>query len=472
MATYFISYKRQSEAIVETLAADIEALGHDTWFDRELSGGQAWWDQILGEIRNCEVFAFALAPEALSSAACMREYQYAADLGKTILPVRVAVALSPTLLPPALSALQLVDYTKRDIDTVLRLARAVIHVPPPKPLPDPLPEPPELPLSYLGRLQEQVSATSDLSFQEQSALVVDLKVALRDPETHQDARTLLETLKERRDLYARISREIDEILAGTPSPPPASAGSRAKQSTEIEPGTAKVNPSDGLAYVWIPPGKFQMGCVPGDDKCSGEEKPQHPVEITKGLWMSSTAVTVTAYKGFVGATSRAMPEAPDFNPNWEKGDHPIVNVNWHDAEAYCKWANGRLPTEAEWEYAARGGKEGLKYPWGNEISPQNAKYGPQVGTVPVGSYPANGFGLYDMAGTVVEWGNDWYKEDYYSSSPAQDPPGPSEGTERVLRGGSWGNFIPRYLRCSYRYRLVPVYGLHLIGFRCVREVIP
>ncbi len=215
MAAYFISYNRQSEAIVKTLAADIEALGHDAWFDREISGGQAWWDQILAQIRTCEVFVFALAPEALNSTPCTREYQYAADLGKPILPVLVAEGVSTNLLPPALSAVQFVDYRQREVDAAFRLARAINHLPSPKPLPDPLPEAPELPISYLGRLQEQVATAAHLSFEQQSALLFDLKRSLRDPETHDDARTLIERLKKRRDLLASISEEIDEILAGT-----------------------------------------------------------------------------------------------------------------------------------------------------------------------------------------------------------------------------------------------------------------
>ncbi len=236
-------------------------------------------------------------------------------------------------------------------------------------------------------------------------------------------------------------------------------------------GTIKQNPEDQLDYIWIPPGKFQMGCVPNDTECEADEKPQHPVKITKGFWMSSTAVTVTAYKRFVAATRHQMPEAPEFNPNSEKDDHPIVRVNWHDAEAYCEWAGGRLPTEAEWEYAARGDKEGLKYPWGNELSSQNAKYDSRDGTAPVGSYPANGFGLYDMTGNVWEWVADWYEENYYVSSPARDPEGPSAGRGRVLRGGAW-DIVPVYLRASYRCGVGPVSWWNDIGFRCAREVFP
>ena len=130
MANIFVSYNRQSEAIVKTLAEDLEALAHTVWFDQELSGGQVWWDQILGEVRDCDVFVFALAPEALDSMACKLEYGYAADLGKPILPVLVAEGVAMNLLPPALSQLQIVDYQKQDRDAALSLARAFTAVPP------------------------------------------------------------------------------------------------------------------------------------------------------------------------------------------------------------------------------------------------------------------------------------------------------------------------------------------------------
>jgi hypothetical protein len=149
MSKVFISYIRQSEAIARNLANDIEALGHTAWFDQELSGGQIWWDQILATIRNCDVFVFVLDSEAMNSSACKSEYSYAADLGKSILPVLVSEGVSTKLLPPALSQIQFVDYRKRERDDVLRLARAFTTVPPPNPLPDPLPPAPEVPLSYL-----------------------------------------------------------------------------------------------------------------------------------------------------------------------------------------------------------------------------------------------------------------------------------------------------------------------------------
>jgi chaperonin GroEL len=233
MANIFISYNRQSKEITEALVNDIEALGHTAWHDQELSGGHVWWDQILAKVRGCDVFVFVLDPAALNSTACKREYAYAADLGKPILPILVSDGVSTNLLPPALARIQFVDYRKPDRQAALRLARAFTAVPSSKPLPDPLPLPPEAPTSYLGGLTQQVEMTSTLSYQQQSALLVDLRKGLRDPKTTDDTRALLERLRQRHDLFATIAEEIDDLVGSPMQAPsvrprtgPSSAGTK------------------------------------------------------------------------------------------------------------------------------------------------------------------------------------------------------------------------------------------------------
>ena len=227
------------------------------------------------------------------------------------------------------------------------------------------------------------------------------------------------------------------------------------------------NPKDGLRYVWIPPGSFMMGCSPGDDECFDEEKPSHQVTISKGFWIGQTEVTAGAYKRFAAATVRQMPPVPEFNIGWAYENMPMVNVSWNDARDYCAWAGGRLPTEAEWEYAARGGSTDARYGNIDEIAwhIDNSRYH----THDVAQKRANGFGLFDVLGNVWEWVNDWYDDNYYQNSPSHDPPGPTSGWgPRVLRGGSWFN-SPRDVRVSYRKWYLPATRQFNVGFRCGRD---
>ena len=212
MANVFVSYSRHSEGVARILVEDIGALRHTVWYDQDLSGGQAWWDRILGMIRDCDVFVFVLDPPSLDSTACQSEYSYAADLGKPILPVLVTGGVAVNLLPPALAQIQFVDYRQQDRGAALELATALSSIASAPPLPDPLPAPPEAPISYLGSLKQQIETKSTLSYENQTALVIEIKKSLRDPCTTDDARAILERFRERPDLFAIIADEIDDLL--------------------------------------------------------------------------------------------------------------------------------------------------------------------------------------------------------------------------------------------------------------------
>jgi serine/threonine protein kinase/formylglycine-generating enzyme required for sulfatase activity len=223
------------------------------------------------------------------------------------------------------------------------------------------------------------------------------------------------------------------------------------------PGEGKVNLADGQRYVWIPPGTFLMGCSPGDNECNDDENSAHAVTISKGFWMGQTEVTVGAYRRFT---------TPSGNGG---GDQPVANVTWNDAVAYCRRAGGRLPTEAEWEYAARAGTAGARYGNLDNVAWHTGNSGGRVHTV--AQKAPNAFLLYDMLGNLREWVADWYGDKYYGASESRDPSGPPIGESRVVRGGSW--FInPGVARVSYRRGLPPGFRGNDQGFRCVREVIP
>lgn len=179
------------------------------------------------------------------------------------------------------------------------------------------------------------------------------------------------------------------------------------------------------------------------------------------------------------------PEGPSSSVA-DRGDHPVVHVSWYDADAFCRWAGVRLPTEAEWECAARGGLEGHHFPWGDDLEPagthrMNVFQGtfPQhdsgedgwVGTCPVGTFPANGLGLHETTGNVWEWCADWYAADYYARSPAVSPSGPDTGTARVQRGGSYlchASYCRRY-RVDSRGASTPDSSAGNVGFRVAAD---
>ncbi|MGE0441967.1 MAG: toll/interleukin-1 receptor domain-containing protein [Gemmatimonadales bacterium] len=236
MPSIFISYAREDQEAAQSLADDLTALGQQPWLDQALTGGQAWWNAILGAIRTSDVMAFAISARSLESVACKRELGYAVSLRKPILPVLVADGVVIELLPPALAEMQFVDYRSADRDALRALARAVANLPSGGPLPEPLPPEPGTPISYLGSIAEEVESTDALTFEDQSSIVLRLKGSLRGPEAG-PARTLLAKLRTRGDLYARIAEEIDSLLgrsapgmraaqpapassATSPSPPP------------------------------------------------------------------------------------------------------------------------------------------------------------------------------------------------------------------------------------------------------------
>jgi formylglycine-generating enzyme required for sulfatase activity len=273
-------------------------------------------------------------------------------------------------------------------------------------------------------------------------------------------------------------------------------------------------------------GAFLMGAGPGEGFPQDGEGPVREVRVSP-FAIDATAVSNRRFARFVEATGHVteaerfgwsfvfwmlLPE--DFPPtrgvvglewwrqvhgaDWRRPegpgsslagreDHPVVHVSWADAAAYAAWAGGRLPTEAEWEYAARGGLEGRRYPWGDELEPGgehrcniwqgdfprvNTGADGWVGTAPAGAFAPNGFGLHHMAGNVWEWCADWFSPDFHVGGPREDPTGPPAGAARVQRGGSYlchASYCNRY-RVAARMSQTPDSTSGNVGFRCVRPL--
>ena len=301
-------------------------------------------------------------------------------------------------------------------------------------------------------------------------------------------------------------------LTVPPTSTPAATPVRTTATPTPNPGigVTPVSDQDGMVMAYVPAGTFLMGSTDADQNAEGDEKPQHSVYLD-AFYISQYPVTNEQFSRFVAATGYRT-DAAKAGSGWiwtegawklvagaewrhpggtgssimDKMDHPVVQVTWNDANAYCLWAGKRLPTEAEWEKAARG-TDGQSYPWGNsapdgqklnfcdancEIDWRDASVDDgYMNTSPVGHYEAgkSPYGVYDMAGNVWEWVADWYQDDSYRQAPERNPKGPDSGDKRVTRGGSWYN-LPWLGRAAFRTGLAPDVRDYSIGFRCVLPV--
>ncbi len=250
----------------------------------------------------------------------------------------------------------------------------------------------------------------------------------------------------------------------------------------------------------IPAGDFLMGAADAEE----DERPVHHVFVSE-FFIGRFPVTQDEYARFVRATGHPPPAIRELpmitlagrdalfrelaTPyEWDRdqppaghGSHPVVLVTYEDAVAYFGWLSdvlgrvARLPTEAEWERAARAGVDGQRYPWGNDIDASRGNFlvdsanKRERGTRPTGTYAPNAYGLYDVSGNVWEWVSDWYSADYYGMGEMRDPRGPEFGTMRIVRGGSWVNDDVSMLRCAYRHKVPPDTYAYSVGFRVVCE---
>jgi formylglycine-generating enzyme required for sulfatase activity len=284
-----------------------------------------------------------------------------------------------------------------------------------------------------------------------------------------------------------ITRRPTQTPSAVPSPTPLSSPTAvptkrpAPEGLPLEGavGDTWTRPVDNMVMVYVPGGTFQMGTDEGDPGVQDDEVPRHPVTLA-GFWIDQTEVTNRQFAHCVADGGCVAPFAPvldrhqAYYGNSAFDAFPVISVSWLHAHEYCRWAGGGLPTEAQWEFAARG-PQGRTYPWGDE--PPNdtlLNYAKAINdTTPVGSYPAGASwaGALDMAGNVYEWVADWYGR--YPSEPQTDPSGPLRGIGHVLRGGSWfdgaefARSANRYvIREAYRDYTVPTgHGFNL-GFRC------
>ncbi|MBS1877766.1 MAG: SUMF1/EgtB/PvdO family nonheme iron enzyme [Acidobacteria bacterium] len=395
MADIFLSYSQKDKDRVRLLAAALLQEGFSVWWDPKIRGGVQFVDVIERELNGARCVLVVWTADSTAS-----NWVYAEatrGLNRNILvPARMECVV-PKLPFDSLQTCDLADWAGA------RETEGFAHL--------------------VGSIREVLSQTVKPPARESGA---------EEPRPEQQGQPL--------DDSSNVQGSAPLVeTADRPSAP--------------SPGATRVNPIDGLTYVWIPSGEFMMGASENDREARANERPAHRVTLPRGFWMGQTPVTV-------GAFARFQKKEPEANP-----DLPQVNVTWNEAVEYCKWAGMRLPTEAEWEYAARAGSAAPRYGELSAVAWYDSNSGGR--RQPVRGKQANAWGLYDSLGNVWEWVADWYGP--YSRDVALDPKGPQTGDSRVLRGGSWSH-SPTFVRVSVRGWYGPAVRRDDIGFRCAGEL--
>jgi formylglycine-generating enzyme required for sulfatase activity len=426
----FISYSSQDKELADRVCAALESAGFSCWIaPRNIEEGADYPRAIVQAITAAKSMVVLLTTHALASPHVLSEIGHAFNARKRMLPVRLVSSNLPPDFDYFLSTQQWLDASQGFTDqTLKRLIEAVSG-------------------SLAGDHEADIAAQR----RKKKVLVAAAAVVFLA------AVGILG--------YWRMVRRPALDPAGTASvlPTPTTTGAEPLARTaEIKTAEIKtaVNPKDGQKYVWIRPGTFTMGCSAGDNECKDDEKPAHRVEIPAGFWLAQTEVTKAAYRKAAPAKASKI-----------TGDAalPIQGLSWPEAKAYCGATGGRLPTEAEWEYAARGGTQEAYY----DVPSKIAWYAKNSGGLPhpVGMKEPNQFGLYDTLGNVSEWVLDRYynKYDVEADAVGTHIDLPLAGNaSAVSRGGFWDGELPS-IRVSHRAEQPNDEGVETAGLRCAND---
>ena len=432
----FISYASADKAIADRVCETLERSGVSCWIaPRDIPAGMDYPAAIVEAVQSVRVLVLVLTEHATGSPHILSEVGHAFSGKKRIIPFRLSGGPLPEDLEYFLSVTQWLDAPEGCTDVNLKrltdatqealAGRKTVHGPAP-----------------VQRARWLAVAGTIVALAVGTATVVYWK-------SHRaggGANAIPPGV-----VTSTPSRIVSE---SGPEAAPVVAPAHAQQKTWL-------NPADGQTYVWIPPGEFTMGCSEGDSECGDDEKPTRPVSIDKGFWLGQTEVTRAAYGKFAAQHGGEAHEGD--------GNLPATEVTRAEAKTYCAAVGGRLPTEAEWEYAARGGKPHAYY----GVVPEIAWFAGNSGDAPhpVGKKRPNAYGLYDMLGNVREWVFDRYYNKYDVASPAT-----GEGVEEPLAPNAWtvarGGFFesePAAIRVSHRSALMTDSADPTVGWRCASD---
>jgi formylglycine-generating enzyme required for sulfatase activity len=434
MTQVFISYSRKDISFVDKLVADLQKAGLDVWYDvSHIAGGARWRSEIENALRNSQYVIVVLSPDSIISEWVEREFLFSSNLRRKIIPVMYR----PCEVPLNYVDLNYIDVQGENYGRNFNQLLKALSVEP-------------------TTTTQPASRAGSAGFKWKSQYLALLGGGAV-------LTVVLLGLFLVRGSFAPKAAATELLATPTVTSIPASA----------TPAPSAITDAQGINMVLVPTGKFIMGSNNGNL----DERPAREVELD-AFYMDLYEVTNSSYQICViaGACTRPALEAlGSFLTNYydepEYGDYPVVYVNWFQARSYCSWRGAKLPTEAQWEKAARGTDSPI-YPWGPYISCDRANYGYCTqSTSAVGSYAegTSPYGLHDMAGNVWEWTADWYSDAYYQISPfPSNPTGPDTGLFRVLRGGSFAD-DDKSQRSSFRNKDLPESFNWNIGFRCARD---
>ena len=451
MTQVFISYSRKDISFIETLVADLKNAGLEVWYDvSHIAGGARWRSEIENALRNSEYVIVVLSPDSIASEWVEREFLFSSNLRRKIIPVMYRLCEVPLNYVD----LNYIDMQGENYSRNFKQLLKALSVEP---------SPTIQPASRAGgagfRWKPQYLLLGGGAVLTVVLLGSFLMRGFFAPKSSPTERG--------------VATEAPSTIPAMTSLPASATVAPAVLST-VTPPPAEMTDARGLKMVLVPAGKFILGSNVGDFN----ERPVQEVELD-AFYMDPYEVTNSAYEACVTAgecTPPGLNALGGFLTNYyddpQYGEYPVVYVNWFQARTYCGWRGAQLPTEAEWEKAARG-TDGPTYPWGPYIDCSRANYNYCTGlTSAVGSFPegASPYRLYDLAGNVWEWVADWYSDTYYQTSPfPSNPPGPAAGQFRVLRGGSFVD-DENSQRSSLRKGELPENFNWNIGFRCARGV--
>jgi formylglycine-generating enzyme required for sulfatase activity len=440
MTQVFISYSRKDISFINRLAADLKNAGLDVWYDvSRIAGGARWRSEIENALRNSQYVIVVLSPDSIVSEWVEREFLFSSNLRRKIIPIMYRACEVPlNYVDLNYIDVQGENY-RRNFDDLLKALGVGERA---------------------STLPASSSAVPSVSWSNRSLAMMGGGAVL--------AAVLLGSLFLRGWLAPELTPT--EVIV------PTWTSSSTSVPASPTPAPADIRDAQGLSMVLVPASKFFFGSNNGNP----DERPVQEVELD-AFYMDLYEVTNSVYQACVDVgqcSPPALNALADFLINYyddpRYSDHPVVYVTWYQARSFCNWRGAHLPTEAQWEKAARG-TDGATYPWGQYITCDRANYGRCLNlTSAVGSFP-NGvspYGLHDMAGNVWEWVADWYLDTFYQTSPfPANPIGPEVGLFRALRGGSFVD-DDKSQRSSFRNRDLPENFNWNIGFRCARNLNP